>query len=773
MGGALLTRLAAQRRLLVTLAAALAGLLSLATGFGQGADLAVRDLRDALRNRPAGGEVHIVEIDARSIAAIARWPWPRRIHAEAVDRLRAAGVRSIAFDVDFSSPSTAQDDARFAAALRRAGGNVILPTFRQDAGYGRAEAIESAPIPALAESSFLAAANVMPDADGYLRRMPYGIETLGLPRPSLAAMLAESGGEAGRLFTIDYSVDPASIPRHSMVDLIEGRVDPAALRDKRIIIGATAVELGDRYLVPRHGILPGVVIQALAAETLMRSPPAEPVGPGPALAFALAALWLAAGCRSGRVRAAAITLIVLALPPLAMFGDRWFGADLPIAAALAGIASAALVSGAFAAAERTRVRARSDGSTGLPNLAALEADAGGDGAVRLVVARIDQFAGLASGLGPELTAGLVVQVAQRLRCSGSSGTVYRIDEASLAWLEPPATDLEALVARTAVLLRAPIDCGRTVTVSAHIGAADGSGAAAGQLVANAALAAERAAAEGGRWRLFKQDDAQEASRGFTLMADFDRALAEARIWNAYQPQLDLRDGRISGVEALVRWTHTSLGALTPDAFIPLLEQKGRIRDLTLHVMAQGLADAAGWGERGPPLSLAVNVSALLLSDTGFVRAVRDLLERSAFPPERLTLEITESAAMSDPAAAIASLESWRSLGVGISIDDYGTGQSSLSYLQKLPATEIKIDKSFVASVAEDPRNAVMVRSTIAMAHELGLAVVAEGVEDEACLDQLRAMRCDTVQGYLIGRPGPSEAIAALLEATPERRSAAG
>ena len=773
----MLRRLSTRRRLLIALAAALGGLLSLASGFGHGAELALRDVRDTLRSRPASGEVHIVEIDARSIAAIARWPWPRHFHAEAVERLRMAGVRSIAFDVDFSSASVAEEDARFAAALRRAGGNVILPTFRQNAAYGRVEAIESAPIPSLAESSFLAAANVMPDSDGYLRRMPYGVETMGLARPSLAAMLAESAGESGRLFAIDYSVDPGSIPRHSMVDLIQGRVDPALLAGKRVIVGATAVELGDRYLVPRHGILPGVVIQALAAETLMRSPPAEPAGPAPALALALATVWLAGGRRSAHARAAGLVAIAPPLLALAFYGDIWFGVEVAVAPALAALGCAALAAAAVAAAERGRARSRSDASTGLPNLAALEADAAGQAEVRIVVARLDQFAGLAAGLGPELTASLVLQVAQRLRCSGSSAAVHRVDEASLAWLAPPMTDLEALAARTSALLRAPFDCGRVVTVSAHLGAADGAGAAAGPLVANAALAAERAAAEGARSRLFTENHAEEASRGLTLLADFDRALAEGRIWNAYQPQFDLAGDWISGVEALVRWTHPTLGALAPDGFIPLLENKGRIRDLTLHVMDQGLADAAAWSGEGRPLTLAVNISALLLSDAGFVRAVRDLLDRSGFRPDRLTLEITESAAMSDPAAAMAALESWRSLGVGISIDDYGTGQSSLSYLQKLPATEIKIDKSFVATIAEDPRNAVMVRSTIAMAHELGLAVVAEGVEDEACLERLRAMGCDIAQGYLIGRPGPPESLAALLEAplllAGSRRSAAG
>ncbi|HEX8641549.1 MAG TPA: EAL domain-containing protein [Allosphingosinicella sp.] len=750
----------AHQRMVAALVAAFAGLLAAFTGIGQGAELGLRDLRDAFRSESASGEIHIVEIDARSIAAIARWPWPRSVHAAAVDRLREAGVRSIAFDVDLSSASAPAEDARLAEALRRAGGAVILPTFRQDAGAGSHESLESAPIPALADHSFLAAANVVPDADGYLRQMPFGLETMGLPRPSLAALVAESAGQSGRLFAIDYAIDPDSIPRHAMVDLIEGRVDPALLRGKRIVIGATAVELGDRYPVPRHGLLPGVVIQAMAAETLMHRKPAQPLGPWPALALVLAAIGWAAGRRSLAGRACWFGALALLLVALPLAAELWTAWTLAVVPALAALLCGGAAAGAAALGQRYREGSLTDAATGLPNLAALEAAVAGP--VRIVVARIDQFAGLAAGLGPELSAKLVRQVADRLRCGGSADNVYRLDEGSLGWIEPAATDLDTVAARSAALLRLPVDCGRRVTVSLHLGAADGDGASARQLVANALLAADRAAASRTRWQLFTTADASEADRSVTLLADFDSALAQGRIWNAYQPQLDLASGRIVAVEALVRWSHPTLGPLAPDAFIPLLERRGRIMELTLQVMERGIADALDWLRIGRDLGLAVNVSAMLLSDGAFIRAARELLERTGIDPASLTLEITETAAMADPAAAVAALEEWRALGLKLSIDDYGTGQSSLSYLQMLPATEIKIDKSFVAPMAHDQRNAVMVRSTIAMAHELGLSVVAEGVEDEQCLALLRTMGCDVAQGYLIGRPAACEAILTFL-----------
>ena len=187
-----------------------------------------------------------------------------------------------------------------------------------------------------------------------------------------------------------------------------------------------------------------------------------------------------------------------------------------------------------------------------------------------------------------------------------------------------------------------------------------------------------------------------------------------------------------------------------------------MRDLTFHVLHQALDDAVAWERAGHPLGVAVNVSANLLADHEFIEAVGRILESHALPTARVTIEVTESAAMDRPEQAIAALESWRALGVGISIDDYGTGQSSLGYLQKLPATELKIDKSFVQTIVTDSRNAIMVRSTIELAHQLGMKVVAEGIEDESCLQLLGEMRCDTGQGYHIGRPMTAAALGEFL-----------
>lgn len=758
----LIDALLGRRRTLVATLAALIGCALLATGAGQGVDRALREGRDAIRAHKAGGEVHIVEIDARSLNALGRWPLPRRYHGRLVDRLHAAGARAIAFDVDFSATSTAREDAALAAALERAGGSVILPTFRQQAGGSSAYSIDNIPAIPFRDHAFLAGVNVLPDDDGYVRRVPLGVETMGVTRPSLPSIVAERQASAGETFAIDYSIDPASVPRHSFIDLVEGRVPAAAIAGKRIIVGATAIETGDRYAVPRHGVLPGVVIQALAAETLLAGPVPRDAGALLPLLAALALIGWAVRRGSRPVRCAVFAAGAAALLALPLLSESMFALSFRLAPALAALAVASLGALGLHFARRFRQRALLDQASGLPNLAALEGDAAGQDGV-VVVARIDRFAAIAAGLGPAMTASLVRRIAERLSY-GDGGRIYRIDEASLAWIEVAAGEA-GLVARLDALsavMRSPVDCGRPVDVGLNFGIAGPGAGEPKQRIANASLAAVRAAAAGRRWERHSGEDSDETNWHLSLLSELDAAMAAGLVWNAYQPKADLRTGRIVGAEALVRWSHPTRGLIGPDQFIPLVEQHGRARDLTAHVLARALADAQGWRDQGHDLGIAINVSATLLADVDFVALVRSSLEACALDRERITLEVTETAAMRDPELAIAALESWRALGVQISIDDFGTGQSSLGYLQKLPATELKIDKSFVGALIGDRRNAVLVRSTIAMAHELGLKVVAEGVETAACLALLAEMECDTVQGWLVGYPVTADVFTELL-----------
>ncbi len=257
-----------------------------------------------------------------------------------------------------------------------------------------------------------------------------------------------------------------------------------------------------------------------------------------------------------------------------------------------------------------------------------------------------------------------------------------------------------------------------------------------------------------------------------LIADLRRAIDDEELVLHFQPKADVATGRIVGVEALVRWEHPERGFLFPDAFIPLAENTGLIRPLTLHVLDRALAQCRTWGDEGLDLGMAVNVSTRNLLDLTLPDQVDTLLELHGVPASRLELEITETTIMADPPRAKAVLARLGAMGVSLAVDDFGTGYTSLAWLRDLPLNTLKIDKSFVINMAAGGGDAVIVRSTVQLGRSLGLRVVAEGVEDEASWAELLALGCDLAQGYYLSRPQPAELLTPWLR-TAASRSATG
>jgi len=244
-----------------------------------------------------------------------------------------------------------------------------------------------------------------------------------------------------------------------------------------------------------------------------------------------------------------------------------------------------------------------------------------------------------------------------------------------------------------------------------------------------------------------------------LVSELRHAIDEDELVLFYQPKITLRDGRIEAAEALVKWQHPELGLLSPDRFVPLAEQTRLIDRVTEWVASRAIADLKGWNDR---LSVAINVSARNLGHPGLVSLLVDLLATSGIDPGRLSVEITETALMTDPERAAVVLQDLRQAGIGISIDDFGTGQTSLSYLSALPIDEIKIDCSFIADMTVSTGHRAIVRSIVDLGHNLGLHVVGEGVETEEVASALTATGCDVAQGFLYARPMPAKELSDWL-----------
>jgi diguanylate cyclase len=278
------------------------------------------------------------------------------------------------------------------------------------------------------------------------------------------------------------------------------------------------------------------------------------------------------------------------------------------------------------------------------------------------------------------------------------------------------------------------------------------GSSAEELLRRADIAMYDAKESRSRLQLYRNGRDAEHLYRLSLVNDLRKAVPNGELALHYQPKMQLHSGRIVSAEALLRWRHPQHGLVPPDDFIPLAEHSGIIRELTDWVLHEVIRQCTAWQQAGIEVGIALNLSAMDLGSGDLPTQLAGHLERYRLAPERLMLEITETAVMRDAVHSLEVLNRLKACGVMLAIDDFGTGYSSLSHLKRLPVDELKIDKSFVMAMAEDEDDAVIVRSTIELAHTMGLKVVAEGVETDAALEMLRAYRCDSVQGYLISRP---------------------
>ena len=408
-----------------------------------------------------------------------------------------------------------------------------------------------------------------------------------------------------------------------------------------------------------------------------------------------------------------------------------------------------------------------DALTGLPNRTlltdrlgqALETSRRVDRPVALLLIDLDRFKEVNDLLGHRGGDALLIEFAERLKAvfKRTSDTIARMGGDEFAVLMPTGSTAEALLLVESLMrnLEAPIPFeGHLVDIRASIGVAvfPEHGDDLASFARNAESAMHVAKRDKCGHALYDPQIERLSVERLSLMSELRRAVEEDQFVLFFQPKREMRDSAALLVEALVRWEHPVRGLLGPDAFIPFAEQTGVISIVTEWVIRAALAQCREWRIAGLDPRVAINISTRDLIATSFPAMVGALLEKFGHPPYALTLEITETAILGDPEAALANMQRLHKLGCRLSIDDFGTGYSSLAYLKRLPVHELKIDRSFVMNMAADSSDAVIVRSTIDLGHNMGLQVVAEGVETLEVLNQLREMGCDVAQGYLIGRP---------------------
>ncbi|MDP5184610.1 EAL domain-containing protein [Blastococcus sp. BMG 814] len=430
-------------------------------------------------------------------------------------------------------------------------------------------------------------------------------------------------------------------------------------------------------------------------------------------------------------------------------------------------------------AERDRHQATHDALTGLPNWEllrdrldqALAAASRSDGEVALFLIDLDRFKEINDTLGHSFGDRLLCQVGPRLESVLREGdTVARLGGDEFTVLLPlvdGAGEAEQVAERLREALHRPFDVdGVAVDVEASIGivVSPWHGTDTEVLLRNADIAMYVAKEFKSGAVIFEPEEHVTAPSRLTVLGDLRRALEGAgELFLNYQPKYTLDGERIEGLEALLRWRHPVHGLIPPDDFIPAAEGTGIILRLTEHVLDLALAQMRCWMDAGHGVPVAVNLSTRCLLDVGLPELVRRLLTAHRVPAELLRLEVTESAVMGDAARSMEVLQRLHDLGVKLSIDDFGTGYTSMAHLRRLPVDELKIDRSFVLGMISTAHDAVLVRTAVDLGHNLGLTVVAEGVEGAEHVAALRDLGCDIAQGYHYARPMGGEQMSELLD----------
>ena len=458
-----------------------------------------------------------------------------------------------------------------------------------------------------------------------------------------------------------------------------------------------------------------------------------------------------------------LTLVALVAMLLALWGALWLGELYD----KIGHQSAVL-----------KHQKRFDTLTNLPNRSAMEeiteqtiaAAAQANHHLALCMIGLHRFNEINESLGHSCGDELLRQVAQRLQhILRASDVVGRFDGNKFTVLLDQVDDSVIGVLSNRLLTAFETafgGCNQELYIQASMGIAKYPAHASDTptLLQKAEAAMYQARAQGLDCVVYNSQQDQASLQRLALANDLRNAIRDHQLELYYQPQRHLRSGKIIGAEALARWQHPEHGFIPPDTFISIAEHSGLIGPLTNWVLETAIRHCAQWQKIAGHFQMSINLSARNLHDPKLAIHIESLINEQALAPSCLTFEITETAMMQDPANAKAILDHLDHLGVRLSIDDFGTGYSSLAYLKQLPVDEIKVDRSFVMNMTEDENDASIVKATIGLAHDMGLAVVAEGVEDQATQDQLGRLGCDIIQGYYISRPVPHQAFSTLLSA---------
>ena len=717
--------------------------------------------RNKLRSEPASGSIVLVKIDDPTLESLHANDVSRGDDAKVIDVLMRNGAERVYFARSYPFSPKAQGSDALLTALERYSGKVSLGIMPKN-GEGPWRPISNLPAAEFRKDAKLVslAAAAHPFNLGY--SLPYLSNSIVGPVPSLSAALAGVPGTVTDLYRPSYTIDYRTVPTISYIDVLEGRVDPELIAHRTLVVGRTSMSMNLYHPIPLGPYVPNVYFHILGAETLMQRRPVD-VGWLPAVLAVTVLIVTGVGRRrsSKPWRLAGYALVIVVLP-VAL--DRFSIHIAVMPAALMAIYAT------FRAGTLDKISdvSETNAASGLPSLQPLRTrDEIHPGA--LIALKVRNYAGILRSFSAAVEADLASEIQRRIRISEPDVTVYHEGD-MFVWLSALADiveireNLEGLqrIAQNGIVIE-----GTEVDVGFNCGVDSDVSRPVAIRLANAMQSAEEAVRTDEPLCHYDKVPSEEQWE-ISLLASLDRAIDNGEVWVAFQPKLDLATNRIVGAEALARWSHPERGPISPEKFIGLAEEYHRIERITEFVLDKAIGGAAELVREGHDFTISVNISAQLLRNPRLPRMIVDALVTHDFAPDRLILEITETDRFDKSKRTAEMMQVLVGTGVGISIDDFGTGNATIDYLRYLPASEVKIDKLFIAEIESNPDDQLLAQSIIEMAHSLGRRVVAEGVESAESLSLLRQLRCDEAQGYFVSRPIPFRDLGAFLRAKVRR-----
>lgn len=707
-----------------------------------------RAIRAMVREHPSDGRTVVVFMDDESLDALGVNEPLRSDDAKVVDSLFAMGARRVFFDRAFVDAGvSAADDATLVAAMRRHRGNVFIgATLPLDEGTPA-----WFPHPRFRNAAKILAISGHEGPLGLSTIFPTSSFIRGEERPSLSAKLADVD-RPGATYRVDFAVDPKTIPVAQYIDVLRGRVDPARFRDVDVVIAPSSRASSDFHPIPFAGKLPGALLHVMGAETLRAGYPVDLGWMPPFLAIA-ALVFAQSRKRRPSVRTATAAFAALALVPFAL---DYASVSIDIMPALLCL-SIATVRLARLARETYR------GETGLQNIAVLQR-ARADDQVDVIALKVRNFATISASLAPEEVDQLLVKAQAMLQATDHSAE-FAFDKDTFVWLASRLRqgDLEDHLRGLHALFSTSISVGsQAPDVASSIGVDTDYGAPLRERIATAIQAAEDAAHAGRIYVVAEPRMVEDRVWRLQILSELENAIRNNDVNVFFQPKVSLADGSFVGAEALMRWNHPTRGYIEPSQVVTIAEEHNRVDMITRFVLDRAISQARRALEVNPDFKVGINISALDLSDPIFVNQVEHLLAAYRFPAGNMILEITETAPIDNDQGIAAALARLKRMGVRLSVDDFGIGHASLHYLRRIPADEVKIDRSFVSGMETSLEDRALVRTSIEMIHSLGRTAVAEGVETQAVVELLREMGCDAAQGYLFGKAVPMDDLLSLM-----------